>query len=257
MTLLLGPPGAGKTTLLRTLAGQMGDNKAVQFTGQVTYNGKTPGDDFVVERAAAYVEQLDQHEANMTVAETLYFASEMLGPGLSKALHSVITEREKELGVKPDADLEAMWTATFQVCAEEEEEEGKRGLVVVPHGKGPTVHGAAIDWTPAHHRWHSTPCVAGQAPEHLGQPVLAPAGPGARDGHGGGRPAAQGHLGRPAAPRHVGRAGGRAGAVHVPGRDQHRARQRRHVPDLRGFAQPVQAHERECAALAGWWVARD
>ncbi len=34
MTLLLGPPGAGKTTLLRSLAGQMADNKAVQFTGE-------------------------------------------------------------------------------------------------------------------------------------------------------------------------------------------------------------------------------
>jgi len=113
MTVLLGPPGAGKTTLLRSLAGQMRDNKAVQFTGGLTYNGLVPGDDFVVARTAAYVDQVDSHTAEMTVAETLYFASECLGPGLSEELYHVMTEREKAAGITPDPELEQVWVATF------------------------------------------------------------------------------------------------------------------------------------------------
>lgn len=114
MTLLLGPPGAGKTTLLRTLAGQMSASKDVQFTGQLTYNGLVPGQDFVVERSASYVDQVDQHVAEMTVEETLAFASQMLGPGCSKGLHDVLKQREQALGVKPDAVLEHAWQASYE-----------------------------------------------------------------------------------------------------------------------------------------------
>ncbi len=101
----------------------MRDNKAVAFTGEVTYNGLVPNDDFLVARTAAYIDQRDIHIAEMTVAEvrgcrmgmwwllthshtftrsislppitfvplpfaplqTLYFASTCLGPGLSKS----------------------------------------------------------------------------------------------------------------------------------------------------------------------------
>ncbi len=56
LTLLLGPPGAGKSTLLRVLSGQLKD-KELQLKGDVTYNGVWMKD-FVVERTAAYVDQV-------------------------------------------------------------------------------------------------------------------------------------------------------------------------------------------------------
>lgn len=74
---------------------------------------RSPGTDFVAERAATYVSQQDTHIAEMTVAETLSFASESLGPGLSKQLHDVMRARELEAGVEPDPDLERLWVATF------------------------------------------------------------------------------------------------------------------------------------------------
>ncbi|KAG2451837.1 hypothetical protein HYH02_003613 [Chlamydomonas schloesseri] len=114
MCLMLGPPGSGKTTLMKTLAAQLHKTyKSLRFTGSVTYNGKTPGTDFVTERAATYVSQQDTHIAEMTVAETLSFASESLGPGLSKQLYDVMRARELEAGVEPDPDLERLWVATF------------------------------------------------------------------------------------------------------------------------------------------------
>ncbi|KAG2441719.1 hypothetical protein HXX76_003334 [Chlamydomonas incerta] len=114
MCLMLGPPGSGKTTLMKTLAAQLHKTyKSLRFTGSVTYNGKTPGTDFVTERAATYVSQQDTHIAEMTVAETLSFASESLGPGLSKGLYDVMRARELEAGVEPDPDLERLWVATF------------------------------------------------------------------------------------------------------------------------------------------------
>eukprot|EP00798_Chlamydomonas_sp_ICE-L_P016438 gene16438-22656_t len=80
LTLLLGPPGAGKSTLLRLLAGQMKD-KDVQVKGEVRYNGKL-GKEFVVERAAAYIEQDDCHLAEMTVRETMAFSARCMGQGV-------------------------------------------------------------------------------------------------------------------------------------------------------------------------------
>eukprot|EP00798_Chlamydomonas_sp_ICE-L_P006713 gene6713-3383_t len=95
LTLLLGPPGAGKSTLLRLLAGQMKD-KDVQLKGDVRYNGKL-GKEFVVERAAVYIDQEDSHIAEMTVRETMAFN-----------FYTVVKAKEKELGVTPDPMLDEM-----------------------------------------------------------------------------------------------------------------------------------------------------
>eukprot|EP00899_Mesostigma_viride_P014234 jgi/Mesvir1/22811/Mv14223-RA.1 len=74
MTLLLGPPGSGKTILLKTLAGILRTNKRVQVSGDVLYNGRTR-DEFVIQQAVAYVDQQDRHIPEMSVEETLEFAT--------------------------------------------------------------------------------------------------------------------------------------------------------------------------------------
>ncbi|GLC46814.1 hypothetical protein PLESTM_001929100 [Pleodorina starrii] len=139
MCLLLGPPGAGKTTLLRALAGQAlppppppagtaaaeakeGKEKesgggretgGLRVRGTLSYNGLTPGSDFAVERCASYISQHDLHIGEMTVEETLMFAAECLGPGLTKELHDLLTERERAAGIAPDPDLDRLWSTAY------------------------------------------------------------------------------------------------------------------------------------------------
>lgn len=59
MTLLLGPGGSGRSTLLKALSGQLQQSRMVQIEGQqdIRYNGQTT-DKFVVQRTAAYVDQV-------------------------------------------------------------------------------------------------------------------------------------------------------------------------------------------------------
>ena len=64
MTLLLGPPGSGKSTLLKALSGKL-NTSGLRFGGKVTYNGKGLNE-FVVQRTAAYIEQTDEHIAELT-----------------------------------------------------------------------------------------------------------------------------------------------------------------------------------------------
>lgn len=73
ITLLLGPPGCGKSSLLKMLAGRITDGGALNVTGSVKYNGHNL-DEFEVVRTAAYVGQLDNHIAALSVLDTLEFA---------------------------------------------------------------------------------------------------------------------------------------------------------------------------------------
>ena len=73
-TLLLGPPGAGKSVLLQLLAGHFKTSAFCRVTGDVKYNGKDKKE-FVIQRTAGLVDQYDEHIANLTVHETLDFAS--------------------------------------------------------------------------------------------------------------------------------------------------------------------------------------
>ncbi|GLC47082.1 hypothetical protein PLESTM_002024000 [Pleodorina starrii] len=99
---------------MKTLAQQLHKTyKNLRFTGSVTYNGMSPGSDFITERAATFVSQQDIHIAEMTVSETLTFASESLGPGLSKRLYDIMRAREKQAGLEADPELERLWVATF------------------------------------------------------------------------------------------------------------------------------------------------
>ncbi len=72
--------GSGKTTLLRALAAKSGDLKV---QGNITYNGHN-FNEFFVPRTAAYVDQTDNHTAQLTVRETFDFATRVQGVG-SKA----------------------------------------------------------------------------------------------------------------------------------------------------------------------------
>lgn len=73
-TLLLGPPGSGKSLLLQILSGRLRLHKDLRMSGDIKYNGEEMKD-FVVQRTAGYVDQYDQHIPNMTVIETVNFAS--------------------------------------------------------------------------------------------------------------------------------------------------------------------------------------
>ncbi|KAG2425086.1 hypothetical protein HXX76_013995 [Chlamydomonas incerta] len=72
LTLLLGPPSCGKSSFMRALTGRLMPAQG-QLTGDVRYNGH-PLEDFNVRRTAGYVEQVDNHNPNLTVRETLDFA---------------------------------------------------------------------------------------------------------------------------------------------------------------------------------------
>lgn len=73
-TLLVGPPGAGKSVLLQLLAGHFKNTAFCRITGDIKYNGKDKKD-FVIQRTAGLVDQYDEHIANLTVHETLDFAT--------------------------------------------------------------------------------------------------------------------------------------------------------------------------------------
>ncbi|XP_059077764.1 pleiotropic drug resistance protein 1 [Cryptomeria japonica] len=108
MTLLLGPPGAGKTTLLLALSGKLGSTLRVR--GEVTYNGSKM-DEFVAQRTSAYISQHDLHIAEMTVRETLDFSARCQGVGERYDVLSELSRREKELGIKPDLDIDVFMKA--------------------------------------------------------------------------------------------------------------------------------------------------
>ncbi|PPS12924.1 hypothetical protein GOBAR_AA07712 [Gossypium barbadense] len=109
MTLLLGPPGAGKTTLLMALAGKL--DRDLRSSGKVTYCGHELNE-FVPQRTCAYISQHDLHYGEMTVRETLDFSGRCLGVGTRYEMLSELCRREKEVGIKPDPEIDAFMKAT-------------------------------------------------------------------------------------------------------------------------------------------------
>ena len=77
--LLLGPPGSGKSSLMQALAGKL-DAPDLRISGEITYNGHT-FKEFVPQRTSAYVNQYDEHMAELTVRETLDFSRRVQGAG--------------------------------------------------------------------------------------------------------------------------------------------------------------------------------
>ncbi|XP_019264835.1 PREDICTED: pleiotropic drug resistance protein 1-like isoform X2 [Nicotiana attenuata] len=108
MTLLLGPPGSGKTALLLALAGKL--DRALKFTGKVTYNGHEMNG-FVPQRTAAYIGQHDLHIGEMTVRETLEFSARCQGVGSRYDMLAELSRREKAAKIKPDPDIDIFMKA--------------------------------------------------------------------------------------------------------------------------------------------------
>eukprot|EP00879_Flechtneria_rotunda_P006755 GHRR01007099.1.p1 GENE.GHRR01007099.1~~GHRR01007099.1.p1 ORF type:complete len:1177 (+),score=387.98 GHRR01007099.1:1343-4873(+) len=110
LTLLLGPPGSGKTTLLKALAGLLRHSSDLQVRGSITYNGEN-FDSFQVARTCAYISQVDIHQAELTVRETLNFAARCLGVGHKQVYAEELSRREKEMGIEPDPEVDALLKA--------------------------------------------------------------------------------------------------------------------------------------------------
>ncbi|CAL1368939.1 unnamed protein product [Linum trigynum] len=109
MALLLGPPGSGKSTLLKALAGKL--DKNLKVTGSVLYNGQN-FDKFYVRRTSAYISQIDNHIAELTVRETLDFAGRWQGQSEDLAdMMKDLIRLEKERNIHPSPEIDAFMKA--------------------------------------------------------------------------------------------------------------------------------------------------
>ncbi|KAH0772358.1 hypothetical protein KY290_016339 [Solanum tuberosum] len=110
MTLLLGPPGSGKSTLLLALSGKL-DN-GLKRTGSITYNGHKE-DEFCVQTTCAYISQIDNHIAELTVRETLDFAARCQGAshGFGDYMKD-LDHLEKERKIRPKFEIDAYMKAS-------------------------------------------------------------------------------------------------------------------------------------------------
>lgn len=93
----------------------------LQVTGSVTYNGKG-FDQFKAAHTAAYVDQNDLHQPELTVRETFDFAARCQGVGHKADELEELLKREKELGITPDPDMDAFMKAEIRT--------GKRESIV-------------------------------------------------------------------------------------------------------------------------------
>ncbi|KAI4305245.1 hypothetical protein L6164_028622 [Bauhinia variegata] len=110
ITLLLGPPGSGKSTLLLALAGKLNHN--LHKSGSITYNGHELHE-FCVQRTSAYINQTDNHTAEMTVRETFDFAARCQGASDKYAGYvNDLAHLEKERDIHPNLEIDAYMKAS-------------------------------------------------------------------------------------------------------------------------------------------------
>jgi ABC-type multidrug transport system ATPase subunit len=75
------------------------------MSGTITYNGHTL-DEFVPQKTSVYISQHDLHVGEMTVRETLDFSARCQGTGTRYEMLEEISRREKEAGIRPEADVD-------------------------------------------------------------------------------------------------------------------------------------------------------
>ncbi|RLN89241.1 hypothetical protein BBJ28_00007821 [Nothophytophthora sp. Chile5] len=80
ITLVLGQPGSGKSSLLKILSGRFPLDKTIDFSGDMTYNGKDRAELLDrLPRLVGYANQKDDHYPRLTVQETFEFAHACCG----------------------------------------------------------------------------------------------------------------------------------------------------------------------------------
>lgn len=82
-----------------------------QEFGKITYCGHELSE-FVPQRTCAYISQLDLHNGEMTVRETLDFSGRCLGVGTRYEMLSELSRRERDAGIKPDPEIDVFMKAT-------------------------------------------------------------------------------------------------------------------------------------------------
>lgn len=82
-----------------------------QKSGRIVYCGHELSE-FVPQRTCAYISQLDLHNGEMTVRETLDFSGRCLGVGTRYEMFSELSRRERYAGIKPDPEIDAFMRAT-------------------------------------------------------------------------------------------------------------------------------------------------
>ena len=102
LTLLLGPPGAGKSVFLQVLSGRLHQHKGLRVSGDIKYNGKDIKS-FVVQRTAGLVDQYDHHIPNLTVAETVKFASDCQ-TGKDAEVAALVAVEKASIAAKKDSE---------------------------------------------------------------------------------------------------------------------------------------------------------
>lgn len=81
------------------------------MSGNITYCGHSFSE-FYPERTSAYVSQYDLHNGEMTVRETMDFSRRCLGIGARYDMLSELARRERNAGIKPDPEIDALMKAT-------------------------------------------------------------------------------------------------------------------------------------------------
>lgn len=83
----------------------------MQKSGKITYCGHEFSE-FFPQKTCAYISQHDLHHGEMTVRETLDFSARCLGVGSQYDLLAELSRREKEAGINPDPEIDAIMKAT-------------------------------------------------------------------------------------------------------------------------------------------------
>ncbi|KAE9585402.1 putative sulfate-transporting ATPase [Lupinus albus] len=79
-------------------------------SGRITYCGHELNE-FVPQKTSAYISQQDLHLGHMTVRETLDFSGRCLGVGTRYEMLSELSRREKQEGINPDPQIDALMKA--------------------------------------------------------------------------------------------------------------------------------------------------